>query len=82
MADQYEPNWESLTSYEIPDWVNDSKFGIYAHWGPYSAAAFGNEWYARNMYIEGSPEHAHFVSRFGDVTSLDRGSDCRSSLIQ
>ncbi len=70
MADQYEPNWESLTSYEIPDWVNDSKFGIYAHWGPYSAAAFGNEWYARNMYIEGSPEHAHFVSRFGDLSKV------------
>ncbi|MFI3317893.1 MAG: alpha-L-fucosidase [Rikenellaceae bacterium] len=32
----YEPEWRSITQYEIPDWALDAKFGIYAHWGPYS----------------------------------------------
>lgn len=35
-VDAYESNWESLNQHEIPDWALDAKFGIYAHWGPYS----------------------------------------------
>ncbi len=47
---------DSLSAYEIPDWFQDAKFGIWAHWGPQSAAEDG-DWYARNMYIEGSPQY-------------------------
>ncbi|MGJ8743973.1 alpha-L-fucosidase [Polaribacter sp.] len=32
----YSPNYESLNTHEIPDWALDAKFGIYAHWGPYT----------------------------------------------
>lgn len=35
-AVRYEPVWESIKTKEIPDWALDAKFGIYAHWGPYS----------------------------------------------
>jgi alpha-L-fucosidase len=48
------PSWESLTKHAVPAWFDDAKFGIYFHWGIYSVPAFDNEWYSRNMYIEGS----------------------------
>ena len=46
----FAPNWESLARYQVPDWYQDAKFGIFIHWGVYSVPAFGNEWYPRNMY--------------------------------
>lgn len=46
----YKDNWESLSSYEIPKWYRDAKFGIFIHWGVYSVPAFSSEWYPRNMY--------------------------------
>jgi alpha-L-fucosidase len=49
---KYEPNWESLTKHQSPEWLLDAKFGIYAHWGLYSVAAYGNEWYAKSLYAD------------------------------
>ena len=62
---QYEPTWESLQVYAVPDWYVDAKFGIFIHWGLYSVPAFGNEWYPRNMYLQGSPEFEHHVRTYG-----------------
>ncbi len=45
-----DPNWTSLAAHEAPAWLQDAKFGIYAHWGVYSVAAYGNEWYGKRMY--------------------------------
>ncbi|HVV55475.1 MAG TPA: alpha-L-fucosidase [Mucilaginibacter sp.] len=55
---------ESLKSYVIPEWFRDAKFGIWAHWGPQSAIEDG-DWYARNMYMEGSDQYKHFVQHYG-----------------
>ncbi len=52
----FAPSWESLANYTPPVWYQDAKFGIFIHWGVYSVPAFGNEWYARNMYRQGRPE--------------------------
>src|SRR5579862_5160388 len=52
----FQPNWDSLKNYKIPEWYQDAKFGIFIHWGLYSVPAFGNEWYPRNMYLQGSKE--------------------------
>ncbi|MFR9514939.1 MAG: alpha-L-fucosidase, partial [Rikenellaceae bacterium] len=46
VAQEYEPTWESLQTYEVPDWWRNSKFGIYFHWGPYSVPAHDTEWYS------------------------------------
>ena len=46
--------WGPLAQHHAPAWFDDAKFGIYCHWGIYSVPAFDNEWYSRNMYIEGS----------------------------
>ncbi|HVG37719.1 MAG TPA: alpha-L-fucosidase, partial [Pyrinomonadaceae bacterium] len=62
---RYEPTWDSLKRYTVPDWYQDAKFGIFIHWGLYSVPAFGNEWYPRHMYQEGSNEFKHHVATFG-----------------
>ena len=54
----------SLRHYEIPDWFRDAKFGIWAHWGPQSAIEAG-DWYARNMYMEGSNQNKFHVEKYG-----------------
>ena len=61
----FRPDWNSLAAYRIPAWYRDAKFGIFIHWGVYSVPAFGNEWYPRNMYIQGSPEYKHHIATYG-----------------
>ena len=61
----FRADWESLQKYEIPSWYQDAKFGIFIHWGVYSVPAFGNEWYPRNMYREGSDEYKHHIATYG-----------------
>jgi alpha-L-fucosidase len=48
----YQPTWESLATYPIPDWFQDGKFGIYTHWGIYSVPAHVTEWYPHGMYMK------------------------------
>lgn len=61
----YQDNWESLTSFQIPSWFQKAKFGIFIHWGLFSVPAFNNEWYSRNMYVQGSPEFEHHIKTYG-----------------
>jgi alpha-L-fucosidase len=61
----YRANWNSLGHYQVPDWFRDAKFGIFIHWGVYSVPAFGNEWYSRNMYVQGTPAFQHQVATYG-----------------
>jgi alpha-L-fucosidase len=62
---RYKPTWESLKQYHAPQWYMDAKFGIFIHWGVYCVPAFGNEWYPRNMYMQGTPEFEHHVKTYG-----------------
>ena len=56
----YTPSWSSVDQHPpAPEWFQDAKFGIYYHWGAFSVPAFGNEWYPRNMYNNGSAENNH-----------------------
>ncbi len=63
--EKYQATWESLKTYQIPEWFRDAKFGIFIHWGVYSVPAFGSEWYPRNMYEQGSKEFKHHIERYG-----------------
>lgn len=63
---RFKDNWESLSQYQVPDWYKDSKLGIFIHWGVYSVPAFANEWYSRNMYMQGSPEFEHHRKTYGE----------------
>ena len=60
----FEGTRASLSHYEIPDWFRDAKFGIWAHWGPQSAVEDG-DWYARNMYIQGSEQNLYHCETYG-----------------
>ena len=64
----YEPTWESLAQYdETAEWFKDAKFGIYAHWGVLSVPAYANDWYPRNIHVEGSDENKHQVATYGPL---------------
>jgi alpha-L-fucosidase len=73
----FEPTLTSLAGFQVPDWFRDAKLGIWAHWGPQSVPRYG-DWYARNMYREGSDQYCYHLrtyghpSRFGykDVAAL------------
>lgn len=61
---KFEPTWESLQQYKVPEWYRDAKFGIWAHWGPQSVPMEG-DWYARHMYEEGSPVYKTHIEKYG-----------------
>ena len=63
-AGPFQATRESLKEYHIPNWFRDAKFGIWAHWGPQSAAEAG-DWYARNMYIQGERQYEYHVKTYG-----------------
>lgn len=60
----FEGTRESLQAYRCPEWFRDAKLGIWAHWGPQSAAEAG-DWYARNMYIQGSRQYKYHLEHYG-----------------
>jgi alpha-L-fucosidase len=68
-ATPFEATRESLRQYQVPEWFRDAKFGIWAHWGPQSAAEAG-DWYARNMYIQGSEQYKHHVATYGHLSKF------------
>lgn len=63
---KYKPDWDSLAGRSAPEWMREGKFGIFIHWGVYSVPAFNNEWYSRNMYVQGSPEFEHHRKTYGE----------------
>jgi len=67
---------ESLKAYQIPEWFRDAKFGIWAHWGPQSAAEDG-DWYARNIYIQGSKQNKDHVARYGHPSKFGHKDICK-----
>lgn len=62
----FSADWQSLTAgYSAPDWFRDAKFGIWAHWGAASVPAAGDDWYARDMYLQGHPSYEHHLKNYG-----------------
>ena len=58
---KFQESWKSIEKVnQSPDWFKDSKFGIYAHWGPVSSAFEGADpdtwyagWHGMKMYEDG-----------------------------
>jgi alpha-L-fucosidase len=61
---KFQPSWDSLKQYQVPEWFRDAKFGIWAHWGPQCQPERG-DWYAREMYGEGSARYQFHVAHYG-----------------
>ena len=72
---KFEPSFQSLRQYSAPDWFRDAKFGIWSHWGPQSVPMFG-DWYARNMYIEGSQQYEYHVRHYGHPSKFGYKDIC------
>lgn len=69
-AGPYKPNWTSLKQYKhAPDWFRNAKFGIWAHWGPQCEPENG-DWYAREMYFQGSNDYRFQVEHFGHPSQV------------
>ncbi len=60
----FEPTWQSLQTFHCPEWFRDAKLGFWAHWGPQAVPMYG-DWYARNMYLEGSDQYRFHWRTFG-----------------
>jgi alpha-L-fucosidase len=71
---KYSPVWESLDKRPVPAWFEDSKFGIFIHWGVYSVPAWGPtgdsvgvydkyaEWYWNKLVNTGSKVNKNFTA--------------------
>ena len=69
---RYEPNWQSLDARPIPPWFDESKLGIFIHWGLYSVPAWapkGNyaEWYWASMADKSGETWKFHVEQFGEA---------------
>ncbi len=65
----FDASAESLKTYQTPEWFRDAKFGIWAHWGPQAVPRAG-DWYARNMYLQGSRQYKHHLEHYGHPTEF------------
>jgi len=68
-AQDYEPEWDSLSKRPVPEWFPEAKFGIFIHWGVYSVPAFSDtstysEWY---QYWLDTNSHGGLVRRFHEA---------------
>jgi alpha-L-fucosidase len=66
---KFEPTWESLKQYQCPQWFQDAKFGIWAHWSAQCVPGEG-DWYARKMYIQGSKQYNYHVEHYGHPSRI------------
>ncbi|MCF0193222.1 MAG: alpha-L-fucosidase, partial [Prevotella sp.] len=60
----FQPTWESLRNYQVPEWFRNAKFGIWAHWGAQCVEGSG-DWMARELYMEGSNKYKHHCKNYG-----------------
>ena len=68
---KYEANWQSLKQVSTPQWLQEGKFGIYTHWGPYAVHAYGSNttWYSFSLYQDAKGEaREHFEKTFGELS--------------
>jgi alpha-L-fucosidase len=69
-VEKYEPTWESLSQWDVPEWFEDAVLGIYCHWGVYSVPGFpfdsGAEkvdsglWYGWFMYVPNDSDQPNY----------------------
>ena len=77
MTGPFSPEWESLDAWECPEWFKDAKFGIWAHWGPQCYPEYG-DWYARNMYIDGSGQNTYHWDTYGNPADFGMKDICNA----
>ncbi len=66
---RFEPTWQSLSGYDVPEWFRDAKFGIWAHWGPQCVEGSG-DWMARKLYQEDTYQYKYHVEHYGHPSEV------------
>lgn len=74
-TEKFTPSFESLQKYKCPEWFRNAKFGIWSHWGPQSVPMFG-DWYARNMYVQGTPQYLYHLRHYGHPSKVGYKDIC------
>jgi alpha-L-fucosidase len=77
----YSADWKALgRAYTAPAWWREAKFGAWAHWDPQSMPEQG-DWYARGMYMEGSPQNEFHLKHFGHPSEYGYKDICHNWVI-
>lgn len=75
------PDWKALSRiYTVPAWWREAKFGAWSHWDPQSMPEDG-DWYARGMYMEGSPQYKYHLKHFGHPSEYGYKDICHNWVI-
>ena len=75
------PDWKALSRiYTVPAWWREAKFGAWSHWDPQSMPEDG-DWYARGMYMEGSPQYEFHLKHFGHPSEYGYKDICHNWVI-
>ena len=75
------PDWKALSRiYTVPAWWREAKFGAWSHWDPQSMPEDG-DWYARGMYMEGSPQYEYHLKHFGHPSEYGYKDICDNWVI-
>ena len=67
----YKPTWESLDTRPLPKWYDQSKIGIFIHWGVFSVPSFGSEWFWKNWKDPSRKNHERYVQFMKKNFKLD-----------
>ena len=80
-AGPYKSEWKEIgRHYNVPEWWRDAKFGAWSHWDPQSMPEQG-DWYARGMYIQGSPQYEYHIKHFGHPSEYGYKDICKNWVI-
>ncbi|KAJ8273106.1 hypothetical protein GJAV_G00097470 [Gymnothorax javanicus] len=58
---RYTADWASLDSRPLPTWYDESKIGIFVHWGVFAVPGFGSEWFWWHWRGESNPTYVEFM---------------------
>lgn len=62
----YSPTWKSLDTRPTPAWFDEAKFGIFIHWGVFSAPAYGRRTesaFLWRYWHDGDPDTLDYLRR-------------------
>ncbi|KAK7032171.1 hypothetical protein VNI00_013345 [Paramarasmius palmivorus] len=76
LIEQWTSDTDVLSEHETPTWWNNAKYGIFIHWGVYSAPAWGPpnayaEWYDYDYHNRGSASWQHHLDTYGPNVIYD-----------
>jgi alpha-L-fucosidase len=58
---KYSPTWDSLDTRPLPTWFDESKLGVFMHWGVYAVPSFYSEWFWAYWKIFKTDEVVNFM---------------------